>query len=371
MNSLREAFNNPQRVPKVVMHVTLTDAVSIKLLGEANWLPTMAWFFDQVGDAVTQQGGTICKYPNDGIVATFPVDLAAEAINSAIQVQERIVDAQRENTYRCNCAIGIATGRVVEFSNGFSTDYIGAIVDRSARLCDAANAGAVFVDEATVGASNMMRVFSNYGNVINREGGQYLSSVEELPAAGFTERIRYHEVLWAAQPFSVRASEVTKISDVPKQPTEQAQEPRRKTEWMRGTVTRWYPDRDSGLVITAAGDTHYLHARHLCAGLTQLDAGTTVFFRSEPTFGEGRHAKAVCALPLGVELPVTLDRIFPAFGFHRLTDTANKSQDLFLDLGHGAQERYERGQQIRVHVGENPRGPVGIVLGSEPRALSA
>ncbi|PRY35130.1 adenylate/guanylate cyclase domain-containing protein [Umezawaea tangerina] len=370
MGTLREDFNNPQRVPKVVMHVTLTDATSMKALGDANWLPTMAWFFEQVGDAVTQQGGTICKYLNDGVEATFPVDLAAEAINSGIQVQERIVEAQRDNTYRCNCSIGIATGRVVEFNSGAYTDYVGAVVDRSARLAYAANAGAIFVDEATVGASNMMRVFSNYGNVINREGGQYLSPLEELPAAGFPERISYHEILWAAQPFSVRASEVTKIGDMPIPDRSPAPKPLQRREWLRGTVSRWDDERGNGFLSTSTG-TYFLHRSHLAAGISRIDVGTTVFFLGEEAHGAGRHPRAVCALPVGAELSVRIDKIRTAFGFHRLADSRNFGRELFLDLGRGAESRFQLGQQVRVRVTENQEGPVGAVIVPEQQALSA
>lgn len=371
MDSLREAFTTPQRVGKLVMHVTLTDAVSMKEHGDAHWLPTMGWFYDQVGDAVVGHGGTICKYLNDGVVATFSLDLGAEAINAAIQVQERIAEAQRENTYRCNCAIGIGAGKVVEFSNGVHADYIGTVVDRSARLANAANAGAIFVDNGTVDASNMMRVFANYGNVINREGGQYLSQVEELPAADFPERIKYREILWAAQPFSVRAREVTKIVDHPVPSVVQAQATPRRRDWLRGTVTRWVEDRGNGFITATDGTTYFLHRTHLAGQDTRPATGATVFFLSEPAHGEGKHARAVCVLLFGSDLTVTVDRVCVAYGFHRLTDSRGFGQDLFLDLGPDAFTRFEVGQHIEVRIGQNPRGPIGAIMPAGPQALSA
>ncbi|GHH46467.1 adenylate/guanylate cyclase domain-containing protein [Lentzea cavernae] len=371
MDSLREAFTTAQRVGKLVMHVTLTDAVSMKEHGDAHWLPTMGWFYDQVGDAVAGHGGTICKYLNDGVVATFSLDLGAEAINAAIQVQERIAEAQRENTYRCNCAIGIGAGKVVEFSNGVHADYIGTAVDRSARLANAANAGAIFVDNGTVDASNMMRVFANYGNVINREGGQYLSQVEELPAADFPERIKYREILWAAQPFSVRAREVTKIVDLPAPPVQKAAGNSQRRSWLRGTVTRWAEDRANGFITAADGTTYFLHRTHLTGQNAHPTTGATVFFLPEAAHGEGRHARAVCALLLDSTLTVTVDRVCVAYGFHRLSDSRGFVQDLFLDLGPDAPSRFETGQRLEVRIAQNPRGPIGVITSAVPQALSA
>ena len=371
MVSLRETFTNPQRVGKLVMHVTLTDAVSMKEHGDAHWLPTMGWFYDQVGDAVVGQGGTISKYLNDGVVATFSLDLGAEAINAAIQVQERIAEAQRENTYRCNCAIGIGAGKVVEFTNGVYTDYIGTVVDRSARLSNAANAGAIFVDNGTVDASNMTRVFANYGNVINREGGQYLSQVEELPAADFPERIKYREILWAAQPFSVRAREVTKIAEQPTPSPQPVRGTQQRREWLRGTVTRWIEDRGNGFVTTADGTTYFLHRTHIVGPDKAPATGTTVFFLQEPAHGDGKHPRATCVLPFGAELAVTVDKVCSAYGFHQLSDSRGFSQSLFLDLGADAPTRFTNGQQIDVHITQNNRGPVGAIRPAGLQALSA
>ncbi|MDX8145011.1 hypothetical protein SK854_23075 [Lentzea sp. BCCO 10_0061] len=369
MDSLREAFTSPQHVGKLVMHVTLTDAAAMKKLSDAHWLPTMGWFYDQVGDAVAGQGGVICKFLNDGIVATFSLDLGAEAINAAIQVQERIADAQRENTYRCNCAIGIGAGKVVEFSNGVYADYIGTVVDRSARLANAANAGAIFVDTGTVDASNMMRVFSNYGNVINREGGQYLAQIEELPATDFPERIKYREILWAAQPFSVRAREVTKIVDHPAPQIQQVQGPPQRREWLRGTVTRWAEDH--GFITAVDGTTYFLHCSHIAGQNTKPATGTTVFFLKEEARGDGKHARAVCVLLFGSELTVTVDRVCSTYGFHQLTDSRGFSQGLFIHLGADAQTRFRTGQQVYVQIEQNSRGPVGAIVPAEPQALSA
>ncbi|MBP2324855.1 cold shock CspA family protein [Kibdelosporangium banguiense] len=353
--------------------MTLTDARSIKKSGgEVNWLPTMGWFFDQVGDAVREHGGTVNKYLNDSVVATFPMDKAAEAINSAILIQERISEAHRDNTYRCNCAIGIATGRVVEFTNGIYTDYIGGSVDTSERLSDGANAGAIFVDESTRNASNMMTVFSHYGNAVSREGGQYLAKVEELPTGWDAERIRYHEILWAAQPYGVRSSTVTEIS-VQNNTSVPSAERRRPTQppWQRGILSSWNDDRDYGFVRGSDGGSYYLHRDSTCAGMPSIRTGDTVFFVAEPSHQEGRSPRATCAVSSGAELTVRVDRVCSAFGFSRVSDGQGAVRDLFLDLGPGAQDRYHIGQHVQIRLSHNAKGPVGMILADEIEALSA
>jgi cold shock CspA family protein len=136
-------------------------------------------------------------------------------------------------------------------------------------------------------------------------------------------------------------------------------------------VSRWDDERGNGFLTTSSGTTYFLHRSHLAAGITRLDTGTTVFFLPEAALGTGRHPRAVCALPLGVELLVRIDKVLTAFGFHRLSDSRNYSQQLFLDLGHNAADRYQLGQQILVRVTENAKGPVGAVIGAEQQALSA
>jgi len=372
MESLRERFNNPTWQQKVILHVTLTDAVTLKTrTGDVSWLPTIFWFFDQVGDAVEQQGGAISKYLNDGVVAAFPIDRAAEAINAAILVQERITEAQRENSYRCNCAIGVATGRAVEFPGGVDTTYIGPVADRAERLSDGANAGAIFVDEPTVGAANMMKVFATYGNVINREGSQYLATLEELPAEGAGERISYHEILWAAQSFGVRSRAVTKINVPPPVVPPHPGPAHDRLTWQRGTVSNWLEQREIGFITGDRGETYYLHRDNICLGAGEVRRGETVFFVAQPAREQDRNPRALCAIPLGAEITVTITKIFTAFSFCQLSDTRGTLQELFLDLGPGAQGRYRRGQELKIKVNRNPKGPVGIMLNPAVEELSA
>ncbi|MEU7783135.1 hypothetical protein [Amycolatopsis sp. NPDC049159] len=372
MESLRERFTNPAWQQKVIMHLTLPDAVTLKTrTGDANWLPTIFWFFDQVGEAVEREGGAISKYLNDGVVAAFPIDRAAEAINAAIIVQERITEAQRENSYRCNCAIGVATGRAVEFPGGVDTTYIGPVADRAERLSDGANAGAIFVDEPTVGAANMMKVFATYGNVINREGSQYLAALEELPAEGAGERISYHEILWAAQSFGVRSRAVTKITVPQPIVPPQSGPARERVAWQRGTVSNWLGEKEIGFLTGDHGETYYLHRDNICLEAGEVKRGEAVFFVAQAPREQDRNPRALCAIPLGAEITVTITKIFTAYGFCQLSDTRGTLQELFLDLGHGAQDRYRRGQELKIRIDRNPRGPIGIVLDPVRESLSA
>ncbi|GLW93330.1 hypothetical protein Aglo03_41460 [Actinokineospora globicatena] len=66
------------------------------------------------------------------------------AVNAAITVQEKLRDARRDNTYLCDCSVGISQGKAVPFRNQQQLDYIGTSTDRAER--PAKDAGAIFVD---------------------------------------------------------------------------------------------------------------------------------------------------------------------------------------------------------------------------------
>ncbi|WP_440900402.1 hypothetical protein [Actinosynnema sp.] len=375
MEILRDAFNNTAKVSVVVMHVDLTGATELKTSSaEVSWLPTFGWFFDQVTESVTRNGGTVCKYLSSGVIATFPVVQAAQAINAAIAIQERLREAKRDNTYLCNCSVGITTGKVVPFVNGQQQDFIGTSVDQVERLALGGSPGAVFVDEETVSAANMMEVFSIYGNAVSREGRGYLGAPQKLPNAGSS--IDYREVLWDAQPFGVKSSMVTDMTAPQGQaptPPPPAVRPARGNEqdpWVVGRVTRWDSVKGSGFASGRNGGTYYLHRDNLVRGVVDLAPGDEVFFLAEPQPDGGRNPRANVTVPLGALLDVELLRVREKYGFLDARDGKGFRRDLFVDLGPDAPLNYRVGQVLRIRVGSNPKGPVGLVQVDEQRVAS-
>ncbi|MER5262102.1 hypothetical protein ABTZ99_08485 [Actinosynnema sp. NPDC002837] len=369
MDSLRDAFNNPARVPIVVVHVDLSDAAKLKTeTGEVSWLPTFGWFFDQVHEAVSTNGGAIIKFLTSGVVATFPVEHAAQAINAAILVQEKLRGARQDNTYRCNCSIGISTGKVVPFHNQQQQDYIGTSVDRAERLARDAGAGAIFVDDSTVGAANMMDVFSTYGNATNREAADYLGRKEKLPSSDTAHTTTYQEVLWDAQSYGIKSSTLTEIVAQPASPpavVPAAVPVRAQVSWRDGTVTRWDAVKGSGFATTTDGTSYYLHRDGLVVGAQDLYEGATVFFQATPSQSAGRAGRADLILPAGITMGVCLTKIKEKFGFADIRDGRGLHRDLFIDLGPDAHQRFIVEQDLTVRIARNLKGPVGQIVAAE------
>ena len=127
---------------------------------EASWLPSLGFMYDTVTAIVVR----ICpdaeiKYLGDGIMISLDSDRATDAVNIAIEIQEAINDANQGRTgakgaVDFNRSAGISTGAVVAFPTPTGNrDYVGTVVDKARRLCDAASPKAVFVDRATVAHS--------------------------------------------------------------------------------------------------------------------------------------------------------------------------------------------------------------------------
>jgi len=368
MEMLRDAFNNTTKVPIVVMYVDLTGATELKTsTAEVSWLPTFGWFFDQVNDAVSQSDGSVCKYVTSGVIATFPVNHAALAINAAIAVQEKLREAKRDNTYRCNCSVGISMGKAVPFFNGQQQDFIGTSVDRAERLALGASPGAVFVDEETVNAANMMDVFSIYGNAVSREGGEYLSTSEKLPSASSSAAIAYREVLWDAQAFGVKSSTLTEMTSPPppRTPTRTTMPTpigfSEQTAWVEGRVARWDKVKGSGFITSSDGTTYYLHRDNLVQGVPDPMHDGVVFFLAEQRPDNGRNRRANVVIPVGALMGINLIRVRDKYGFADARDSKGYRRDLFVNLGPDGAERYKIGQALRVRIGRNLKGPVGLV----------
>jgi class 3 adenylate cyclase/cold shock CspA family protein len=366
MEMLRDAFNNTAKVPIVIMYVDLTGATELKTsTPEVSWLPTFGWFFDQVNDAVLQNSGSVCKYVTSGVITTFPVDHAAQAINAAIAVQEKLREAKRDNTYRCNCSVGISTGKAVPFHNGQQQDFVGTSVDRAERLALGASPGAVFVDEGTVNAANMMGVFSIYGNAVSREGGEYLSASEKLPSASSSTTIAYREVLWDAQAFGVKSSTLTEMTSPAPTPTRTTvPTPIGSSEqaaWVEGRVARWDNVKGSGFITSVDGTTYYLHRDNLVQGVPDPMHDSVVFFLAEQRPDNGKNPRANVVVPVGALMGINLIRVRDKYGFAEARDSKGYRRDLFVNLGPEGSERYRIGQSLRVRIGRNREGPIGLV----------
>jgi class 3 adenylate cyclase len=116
-------------------------------------------YYDAVGSAVAEAGGTIKDHSGDGVLALFgaPIllaDHAPRAVAAARTMRERTADILRRwsmNGCELGIGIGIASGPVTVGAIGGATrlEYVavGPAVNLASRLCDRAEPGEILVDE--------------------------------------------------------------------------------------------------------------------------------------------------------------------------------------------------------------------------------
>ncbi|MFT5110786.1 MAG: adenylate cyclase [Parasphingorhabdus sp.] len=125
--------------------VMFTDIVDSTLLastvGDGPWSETIKWHDDIITGIIKSQGGTLVKSLGDGTMSTFPsvrsALLAANLIRKEFEQSDRLPHLELR--------MGIHTGDVVATSN----DFLGTVVNKTARLASAANASEVVVSDAT------------------------------------------------------------------------------------------------------------------------------------------------------------------------------------------------------------------------------
>src|SRR6185503_19781471 len=95
-------------------------------------------------------GGETVAVLGSRVVATFPLDQAADAVAAAVEIQR---DAARSaaSTHRWSCAVGLVAGEVVDHPafERIGVQPVGSVVDRVLMLSSCAAPSAVLVDERT------------------------------------------------------------------------------------------------------------------------------------------------------------------------------------------------------------------------------
>lgn len=369
MASLAQVFQNPEsRVVKVIVAIDLTGSTSMKAQqAEASWLTTYAWFFDQLRTTVGD--GKLVKYLGDGAMAVFSEDHAAEAINWAIRIQETFAEAQGKHQIdsACNCSIGVATGEVVEFdvfdSSGDAKDYIGTVVDKAFRLCSAANAKAIFVDTDTSDAAAMNRVTSRLGanTAPKRKVQDYLGPENSISTMkGFSQPVLYHEIFWSDARYGVSSPFVTNLS------TEQVEQESQLVPpvvsppaqgWMLGVVIS---KNEKFGFIKSGQEEFYFNSMCLFRRDISVEVNETVWFNPADPAPNARSRRAFDVVPLGATLAGKIEKVFPqGFGFAVCqTDRGNLKQ-IFIYFVDSAS--WSPGMEIEFRVGENKKGPVGLM----------
>jgi len=123
-------------------------------------------YYDAIGEAVTECGGTIKDFAGDGILTLVgaPIlctDHAPRAVGMALQMRERggqVLSRWQKLGLDLGLGIGIASGYVTVGAIGGERrlEYaaVGPPVNLAARLCALADSGEILADQRTVGLSS-------------------------------------------------------------------------------------------------------------------------------------------------------------------------------------------------------------------------
>ncbi|MGW6151553.1 adenylate/guanylate cyclase domain-containing protein [Streptomyces sp. NPDC055144] len=377
-----------ERPYRVILFADLSGSTEMKTkTGEVNWLSTIGKFLDITTEAITSHGGTVVKYLGDGTLAAFDSEHAAEAINAAIRIQEMLFTENRNNSVKeCLATVGIATGHVVEYeAPGGGLDYVGSVVDRASRLCDAGAPQAIWIDSATVVSANMLKVSSQRGRAEGFGPDDYLTPTEEkVRLKGFPDLVRYREVIWRQVPAGAKNGMLTEASEnqegakvfgarppvfVPKASAHPAPAPT-----LEGTVRHWDVTRGHGFITTDPehGD-HYVDRRFV-VGEGDLTVGRSVRFIPMPPLQEGKNPLAGCTVQEGDLVQGQFQRVFPGpgkeFAFVDVVDSRGNRQGLFVHLGPEAGTR-KPGEPAALEVCRNNQGIAGqlITSGDQSREI--
>ncbi len=152
-------------------------------------------YFTRVTDVIFDNGGTLDKYMGDAVMAVFGAPIskgndAANAVNSAIQIQRLLIELNRDAAARkwpeLRVGIGINTGTAIAGNIGSPRrlDYtvVGDVVNTAQRLMTNAEGGQVLISEST--AKKLGKNFD-------------LERLPELKVKGRNEAVPVFRVEWA------------------------------------------------------------------------------------------------------------------------------------------------------------------------------
>jgi class 3 adenylate cyclase/cold shock CspA family protein len=338
---------------KTIVVIDVIDSTAMKEKeAQVTWLPSLGWMYDTVTEIATGAvPDVVVKYLGDGIMLVVGTDHTTEAVNLAIKVQEAITEAAKSHDgakgmIDFTCSVGISTGAVVGFTTpSGSPDFVGSTVDKAFRLCSAANAKAIFVDTATLGAANMMRIRSVFGAVVNRTSDQYQGEVQKAPLKGFREPVAYHEILWDQQLYGVKSASVTasteRLRPVPavnpaparKAPAERAG----KSDRRHGAVKFWNAERGYGFIRDPrTGEEFHFNLKLLAYpdDAEKLAPHKEVAFIALEPNGSDKHPQAAAVLLVGepAEGPLVVLPEGRPYGWIRVEDELRNSHLIYVPI---------------------------------------
>jgi class 3 adenylate cyclase/cold shock CspA family protein len=376
---LREAFASVQsRMGRTVVVIDMINSTAMKEdQTQAAWLNSLGWEYDTVTAIATEAvAEVVVKYLGDGIMLVFDIDHTTDAINVAIRIQETITKAGEgmggaKGVIDFTCSVGMSTGEVIGFTTpSGAPDFVGAVVDKAFRLCSAANAQAIFVDAATLGAANMMRINSIYGLATARTSDQYQGDMQKAVLKGFGQPAAYHEILWAHQLYGVKSAAVTASTDrlrpAPTQATPARAAARngasgKLNERHSGVVKTWLPERSFGFIHDPrTGEDFHFTARLLAypEDAEKLAKGREVAFIAIAGADPTKNRQAAAVLVVGEPADGPLVSLPPErpYGWLRVEDELGHGHLVYVPIK--ALTERKVGDMLGFIVGANDKGAI-------------
>ncbi len=134
-------------IDAAIMFCDLRNSTALEeSLGRAEYIRQLNDFFEVTSDIIDDNGGEVLKFIGDAVLAVFPAGddpagARARALQSAREIVLRLAGEEVEGcAHRCDCAIGIAYGRVTYGNVGsrerLDFTVIGQAANIAARLGD-------------------------------------------------------------------------------------------------------------------------------------------------------------------------------------------------------------------------------------------
>jgi class 3 adenylate cyclase len=125
---------------RTILFTDIVESTSLtQRLGDAGAMVMVRAHDEIVRGSLGRHRGSEVKHTGDGLMAAFPS--VVSAIESAVDIQRRVADAERTGRLPVSIRIGMAAGEPVTERN----DLFGATVQLAARLCSRADPGGILV----------------------------------------------------------------------------------------------------------------------------------------------------------------------------------------------------------------------------------
>jgi class 3 adenylate cyclase/cold shock CspA family protein len=359
MNLAHKLTSAESKAHRVVLTIVLKDLASAKQKDtESSWIAMTGRLLDVVLESTDCEARESVRCLPSGVRVVFVEDEAVAAVNSAIRVQEALSDASDDDRPILRVSMGIASGEIARVDlPGTEAQDLGAVLDRSCDMAEAAAWRAILVDRPTLALLRNGGFSSRAGETQSprRSVDEYEGPAGHCKLPQCPDDVEYREIFWDTQLYGLSAPAPPEIEnpETAASPAPDGGAPER----LIGTVRRWSRERGQGLILSNQGESFYVDRRYIVSGAS-LEPGTRVFFVPRPSLIPGKNRVAACVVALGSALTGKVVRVGSrGFGFLEVIDSSGVNQRLFMLLG-DSHERFAVSDPVTFIVAENDRGPI-------------